>query len=188
MLLVWVAYDALKDCRVVLRLDCAPYAGGVGEEDVDMDAVEPLFALVALLYRSPFRATYRIFHFDGEVNNVGHLVVRGLDTYRTQFELCDSLADHLRKTRIWTGRCYLVHESQRPLAVLQPRALELEDMSTAPLERVFPRQPSGRFVACSWGWGSRGVGREGWCVGHPGRRKGAVEGLSTWGADAYPIT
>ena len=140
----------LEDGRIVLRLDCREYDTKAGRIAIDEFGVEApttsLFAHIALHYFSPYRPTYRIFEWDNVVDEIGHFHVQGLDLYRSDFQLCEEQLPALMERRQWTGTCYRVHESPRPLHALNPRELELETIpDVEPLSRVFPRNPSGRY-------------------------------------------
>jgi len=143
----------LEHAWIALRLDYTPYTPPDrrpdGDDGAPAELAEPqpltsIFAFVALMYFSPYRATYRICNWDGDIDGMGHLHVNAKDEYKTQFELCETYVDVLNTSHSWTGRCYQIHESRRPLNCLAPRHLELESMRPEPLTRIFPVQPSGR--------------------------------------------
>ena len=138
----------LANCRIALRVDSCLFTP-VAQDDVDHDSTplpfEKVFMLlVGLMYFTPYRPTYRKLLWSGDVTSQGHLPVRAQDEYLTGYECCASVDSLLAERRNWRARCYLVHESTRPLASLDPRYLELETMDSDDVEAILPRKPSGR--------------------------------------------
>jgi len=118
------------------------------------------FLHISFLCEKPFRPTFRVLIWpDQRVTRLGHLKLKGTDNYQTLFEFVAGLWVDLDVTERaqWAVRAYELCDGGRPVAVVDPRRVEVRLRLDAQQAQFFPRKRQPRDL----GWADALMGLEG---------------------------